>query len=60
MHLVYMHAKAHDVHVAYVSHISSYHIFCISKYSIGKRKGRDNISELASTGSESTVRSGKK
>jgi prephenate dehydrogenase len=56
MHLVYMHAKAHDVHVAYVSHISHITSFALANTVLEKERGEDNIFELASGGFESTVR----
>ncbi len=56
MHLVYMQAKAHDVHVAYVSHISHITSFALANTVLEKERGEDNIFELASGGFESTVR----
>jgi prephenate dehydrogenase len=56
MHLVYMNAKAHDVHVAYVSHISHITSFALANTVLEKERGEDNIFELASGGFESTVR----
>ena len=59
MHLVYMNAKAHDVHVAYVSHISHITSFALANTVLEKERGEDNIFELASGGFESTVRMAK-
>ena len=50
MHLVYMNAKAHDVHVAYVSHISHITSFALANTVLEKERGEDNIFELASGG----------
>lgn len=56
MHLVYMNAKAHDVHVAYVSHISHITSFALANTVLEKEREEDAIFELASGGFESTVR----
>jgi prephenate dehydrogenase len=55
-HLVYMNAKAHDVHVAYVSHISHITSFALANTVLEKEREEDAIFELASGGFESTVR----
>jgi len=56
MHLVYMDAPAHDVHTAYVSHISHITSFALANTVLEKEKEEDTIFELASGGFESTVR----
>lgn len=56
MHLVYMNAKAHDLHVAYVSHISHITSFALANTVLEKEREEDAIFELASGGFESTVR----
>lgn len=56
MHLVYMDAAAHDIHVAYVSHISHITSFALANTVLEKEKEEDAIFELASAGFESTVR----
>lgn len=56
MHLVYMDAKAHDLHVAYVSHISHISSFALANTVLEKEKEEDAIFEIASAGFESTVR----
>jgi prephenate dehydrogenase len=56
MHLVYMNAKDHDVHVAYVSHIAHITSFALANTVLEKEREEDAIFELASGGFESTVR----
>ena len=56
MHLVYMEAQAHDLHAAYVSHISHITSFALANTVLEKEKEEDAIFELASGGFESTVR----
>lgn len=56
MKLVYMDAAAHDVHAAYVSHISHVASYALSLTVLEKEKEEDTIFELASGGFESTVR----
>jgi len=56
MHLVYMKAADHDIHVAYVSHISHITSFALANTVLEKEKEEDAIFELASGGFESTVR----
>ncbi|HEX8315855.1 MAG TPA: prephenate dehydrogenase [Flavisolibacter sp.] len=56
MHLVYMTAHDHDVHVAYVSHISHITSFALANTVLEKEKEEEAIFELASGGFESTVR----
>ena len=56
MNLVYMDAVAHDLHAAYVSHISHITSFALANTVLEKEKEDDAIFELASGGFESTVR----
>ena len=56
MRLVYMDPAAHDVHAAYVSHISHVASYALSLTVLEKEKEEDAIFELASGGFESTVR----
>jgi prephenate dehydrogenase len=56
MHIIYMDAKAHDLHAAYVSHISHITSFALANTVLEKEKEEDAIFELASAGFESTVR----
>ena len=56
MHLVYMNAADHDLHVAYVSHISHITSFALANTVLEKEKEDEAIFELASGGFESTVR----
>lgn len=56
MHLLQMEAHAHDLHAAYVSHISHITSFALANTVLEKEKEEDAIFELASAGFESTVR----
>jgi prephenate dehydrogenase len=56
MHLLEMEAKAHDLHAAYVSHISHITSFALANTVLQKEKEDQAIFELASAGFESTVR----
>lgn len=56
MHLVYMGAESHDIHAAYVSHISHITSFALANTVLEKEKEEDAIFELAGGGFESTVR----
>lgn len=56
MHLMYMDAISHDLHAAYVSHISHITSFALANTVLEKEKEEDAIFELASGGFESTVR----
>jgi prephenate dehydrogenase len=51
-----MEAQAHDLHAAYVSHISHITSFALANTVLEKEKEEDAIFELASGGFESTVR----
>jgi prephenate dehydrogenase len=56
MHLLEMEARAHDLHAAYVSHISHITSFALANTVLEKEKEHQAIFELASAGFESTVR----
>lgn len=56
MHLLEMDAADHDLHAAYVSHISHITSFALANTVLEKEKEEDAIFELASAGFESTVR----
>lgn len=56
MHLLEMDAVDHDLHAAYVSHISHITSFALANTVLEKEKEDDAIFELASAGFESTVR----
>ena len=56
MHLVYMNAAEHDVHAAYISHVSHITSFALANTVLEKEKEDNAIFELASGGFESTVR----
>jgi len=56
MHILYMDAAAHDLHAAYVSHISHITSFALANTVLEKEREEDAIFELASGGFESTVR----
>lgn len=56
MKIVYMKAGAHDIHAAYVSHISHITSFALANTVLEKEKEEDAIFDMASGGFESTVR----
>ena len=56
MRIVYMDPKNHDIHAAYVSHISHITSFALANTVLEKEKEGDAIFELAGGGFESTVR----
>lgn len=56
MHVIYMNATDHDLHAAYISHISHITSFALANTVLEKEKEEDTIFELASGGFESTVR----
>lgn len=56
MHLLEMDAHAHDLHAAYVSHISHITSFALANTVLEKEREDRAIFELASGGFESTVR----
>lgn len=56
MHIIYMDAANHDVHAAYISHISHITSFALANTVLEKEKEEDTIFEMAGGGFESTVR----
>lgn len=56
MHILEMDARSHDLHAAYVSHISHITSFSLANTVLEKEKEENTIFELASSGFESTVR----
>lgn len=56
MRIIYMDAIAHDIHAAYVSHISHITSFALANTVLEKEREEDAIFDLASGGFESTVR----
>lgn len=56
MRIIYMRAAHHDVHVAYVSHISHVISFALALTVLDKEKNEKNIFDLASGGFASTAR----
>ncbi len=56
MRIRYMDPKAHDKHIAYVSHLSHISSFMLGKTVIEKEKNERDIFDMAGSGFESTVR----
>jgi prephenate dehydrogenase len=56
MHMVYMDAGSHDMHAAYISHISHITSFALANTVLEKEKEEGAIFDLAGGGFESTVR----
>ena len=56
MRIRYMDPKAHDKHIAYVSHLSHISSFMLGKTVIEKEKHEQDIFDMAGSGFESTVR----
>ena len=56
MRPIYMNATSHDVHAAYVSHISHITSFALALTVLDKEKNEKHIFDLASGGFSSTVR----
>lgn len=56
MKIIFMESSAHDVHTAYISHISHICSFALASTVLAKEKDEESIFNLASTGFESTVR----
>jgi prephenate dehydrogenase len=56
MRILYMNAGEHDLHTAYISHISHITSFALANTVLEKEKEEHTIFELASAGFESTVR----
>jgi len=56
MHLIYMKAQDHDIHTAYISHISHITSYALANTVLEKEREEDTIFQLASSGFSSTVR----
>lgn len=56
MRIRYMKPKAHDKHIAYMSHLSHISSFMLGKTVIDKEKNERDIFDMAGSGFESTVR----
>jgi prephenate dehydrogenase len=56
MRIRYMNPKAHDKHIAYVSHLSHISAFMLGKTVINKEKNERDIFDMAGSGFASTVR----
>ena len=56
MNLLYMAAADHDIHTAYISHISHITSYALANTVLEKEKEEDTIFQLASSGFSSTVR----
>ena len=56
MRLIFMTSKEHDLHTAYVSHISHLTSFALALTVLDKEQNEKNILNLASGGFDSTVR----
>lgn len=56
MHLLYMDAADHDVHTAYISHVSHITSYALANTVLEKEREEDTIFQLASSGFSSTVR----
>ena len=56
MHLIYMSAEDHDIHTAYISHISHITSYALANTVLEKEREEYTIFQLASTGFSSTVR----
>ena len=56
MNLLYMDAESHDVHMAYISHISHITSYALANTVLEKEREEDTIFQLASSGFSSTVR----
>ncbi|MEM1003134.1 MAG: prephenate dehydrogenase, partial [Bacteroidota bacterium] len=56
MRIRYMNPKAHDKHIAYVSHLSHISSFMLGKTVMNEEKNERDIFDMAGSGFESTVR----
>ena len=56
MSLLYMNSQDHDVHTAYISHISHITSYALANTVLEKEREEDTIFQLASSGFSSTVR----
>lgn len=56
LHLLYMSAEDHDIHTAYISHISHITSYALANTVLEKEREEETIFQLASSGFSSTVR----
>lgn len=56
MHTIYMNAEDHDIHTAYISHISHITSYALANTVLEKEREEETIFQLASSGFSSTVR----
>jgi prephenate dehydrogenase len=56
MHVIYMNAQDHDIHTAYISHISHITSYALANTVLEKEREEETIFQLASSGFSSTVR----
>ncbi|REC47801.1 prephenate dehydrogenase [Chryseobacterium pennipullorum] len=56
MHMIYMNAEDHDIHTAYISHISHITSYALANTVLEKEREEETIFQLASSGFSSTVR----
>lgn len=56
LHLIRMSAKDHDLHTAYISHISHITSYALANTVLAKEREEETIFQLASSGFSSTVR----
>ncbi|MBD8082230.1 prephenate dehydrogenase [Chryseobacterium caseinilyticum] len=56
MHIIHMSAEDHDIHTAYISHISHITSYALANTVLEKEKEEETIFQLASSGFSSTVR----
>ena len=56
MNLLYMDSEGHDIHTAYISHISHITSYALANTVLEKEREEDTIFQLASSGFSSTVR----
>ena len=56
MHTIYMNAEDHDIHTAYISHISHITSYALANTVLEKEREEETIFQLASSGFSSTAR----
>lgn len=56
MNIIFMRSEAHDIHTAYISHISHITSYALANTVLEKEREEDTIFQLASSGFSSTVR----
>ena len=56
MNVLYFDAENHDIHTAYISHISHITSYALANTVLEKEREEDTIFQMASTGFSSTVR----